>query len=310
MFKAVDRKRDRLVALKILRRRVGLDPVQKARFRREARMLSRLSHPNIVRVRAHGKRDGKYYIVLDWVSGIDLHSLIERDGPYTEEQIVQVGLQACRALECAHRIGLIHRDVKPQNLLTTHGDRLFLTDFGVARPDEPDNQLTRDGELLGTPEYISPEQAVGGEVDARSDIYSLGATLFFLATGKPPFQGISPFHVVAQHQHQPVPDPRDLNPELSEALTLCILKCLEKEPEQRFESASDLLTSLGRVLVGDSVDIELTREPAEAAPTVAPKRRPKRRQAPPPPPSSTVHWWLIGAGILLVLALLVLADLW
>ncbi len=303
VFKAIDRKRDRLVALKILRRSMGADPVQKARFRREAKQLSRLSHPNIVRVRAHGKREGKYYIVLDWVDGTDLHSKVEAEGPLSEDDLVRTGLQTTRALECAHRLGLIHRDVKPQNILLARNDELYLTDFGVARPEEPEAKLTRDGELLGTPEFISPEQAIGGEVDARSDLYSLGATLFYLATGRPPFEGISPFHIVAQHQHQPAPDPCELNPELDEGMALCILKCLEKDPEDRFESASDMLTALGRVMIGEPVQIELTRP----VPKPAPKRRPKRKPAARPEPDRKLVWWLAAGGAAVVVLLIVMA---
>jgi eukaryotic-like serine/threonine-protein kinase len=243
-------KRD--VALKILRLGARDDGIALRRFEREVQATTELSHPNTVRVFDYGVTpDGLWYYAMELLEGLDLHGLVRRDGPLPAERARHLLLQASRALAEAHGRGIIHRDVKPHNLfITTAGgepDFVKVLDFGIAKVTrtEADLTLTNAGWIGGTPAYMSPEAAAGQEVDARSDVYSLGATLYFALTGAPPFEGETIGALLSAHQRaRPVPPSEKLGAPLPPALDALVMRCLAKSPDDRYASAAELADAL------------------------------------------------------------------
>ncbi|MDP7033483.1 MAG: serine/threonine-protein kinase [Planctomycetota bacterium] len=240
---------DRTVAIKILSSEWTQDPEYRARFQREARMVARLSHPNLVRGIDVGESDGHGYLIMEFVEGESLKQVIDRQGVFPETEALEYTRQIALALEHAHQNGLIHRDIKPENVMLQPNGQIKLTDLGLARPNDPkDSGITLPGEGLGTPHYVSPEQARGRQdLDIRGDIYSLGATMFHLLTARTPFTGSSAAYILAQHLKQPVPDPRKINPDISKPTALLILRCMAKKPERRPDSPTQLLEELSRI---------------------------------------------------------------
>src|SRR6476660_2505833 len=188
VYRAHDRLLERDVALKVLHEQFTADTDYVERFRREARSVAQLSHPNIVTVIDRGEQDGRQFIVFEYIDGENLKSLVEREGPLPEDEAVRLTLQVARGLGFAHDNGLVHRDVKPQNVLLNGDHQAKVNDFGIARSLDVGG-LTQTGTVMGTSDYIAPEQARGSQVDAQSDIYSLGAVLYELLTGEVPFPG-------------------------------------------------------------------------------------------------------------------------
>ncbi len=231
------------LAIKILRPEYSDHPQILERFRQEIVLSRDLAHPNILRVYHLGLAEGKRYLTMQWVDGPTLGRILHEEGPLSESVVIQVGLKLTSALEAAHARKVLHRDIKPQNILLDSTGEPKLTDFGLARQlDDPG--ITRPGLFLGTPHYVSPEQAEAGAVDERADLYSLGVVLFEMATGRKPFEGKTVGEVVDQHLHTPPTDPREHNPQMSEELSRLILRCLEKRPEARFASATEMRTAL------------------------------------------------------------------
>ena len=236
----------RLRAIKVLHPHLVDSPDFARRFEREARTSRGLDHPGIVRVLEHGYHDGQPYLVMEYVSGPSLKEYLrEQDGPLPVEDAVRLVAALAEALDYAHSQGVIHRDVKPSNVLLRDGrlDRPVLGDFGIAKLLEATLD-TASGRTLGTPAYISPEQGQGLPADARSDVYALGALLFELVTGRPPFEAESPYAVVLHHVHTPPPRPRDQRPDLPRPLEAIILKALAKDPADRYPSAAALAAAL------------------------------------------------------------------
>lgn len=259
VFLARDRLLDRPVALKALFPEYAREPSFVERFRREAQAAANLNHPNIVAIYDWGQESGTYFIVMEYVEGRSLRDLIRSEGPLDANAAADVGAEIAAALAFAHRSGVVHRDVKPGNVLLTRSGNVKVTDFGIARAGTSDG-LTQTGSVMGTATYFSPEQAQGLPVDGRSDVYSLGVVLYEMVTGVVPFTGDSPVAVAFKHvREEPVP-PSRRNPEVPADLEQIILTALAKDPDHRYQSADDLRADLLRFRRG---------RPLAAAPVTA-----------------------------------------
>jgi len=238
VYRAVDTRTLGEVAVKVLSPTIGSEKRFVRRFRREAGLVSRLSHPNIVPVIGYGQSHGYVYLAMPFIAGVTLQDRLARKR-LSEADAVRWIVQAGAALEFAHRKGIIHRDVKPSNILIDSAGNALLTDFGLARVAEGSSTLT-GSLLMGTPAYVSPEQARGDRIDARADQYSLGVILYQMATGNLPFEGDSPMATALKHIQEAVPLPRYSNPEITPEVEAVILKAMAKEPARRFASVQDL----------------------------------------------------------------------
>jgi serine/threonine-protein kinase len=237
VYKAYDPEADRLVALKVLSSDLAGDPRFSRRFRREAELVSQLSHPNIVPVWDYGEAEGHAYLVMPFIKVGNLADHLRR-GRLSLEECTRLFDQVSSALDFAHRRGVVHRDIKPSNILLDEKGNALLTDFGLAQIQDASLSLTGSA-MLGTPSYISPEQARGDEVDGRADQYSLAIILFELATGSLPFDAETPMAVILKHIQEPVPRPREINPRVPESIEQVILKATAKDPKYRFETVGE-----------------------------------------------------------------------
>ena len=253
VYRAFDPTLERWVAIKLMHRDISHDPDQLERFRREARAVARLNHPHIVTVIDAGEDDGAPYIVFEYVEGETLKERIRRLGRLPVSEAVAYAIEIGRALECAHANKLVHRDVKPQNVLIDPDGRAKVTDFGIALSLESDG-LTKTGRVLGTTDYVSPEQAMGKDVDARSDIYSLGILLYEMLTGHPPFQAETLVGVAMKHVNEPMPSLQAARPQVSAALAQVVERATEKAPKSRYADMGAMLADLEGAL-----DVEVSR---------------------------------------------------
>ncbi|HEY3845216.1 MAG TPA: Stk1 family PASTA domain-containing Ser/Thr kinase [Acidimicrobiales bacterium] len=254
VYRARDRQLDRPVALKVLFPELSVDRAFVERFRREAQAAANLSHPNIVPVFDWGEDNGAYFIVMEFIDGRPLSAVLRESGPLPPQQIATIGANVAAALAFAHRHGVVHRDVKPGNVLITADGTVKVTDFGIARAMNTEESLTQTGAVMGTAAYFSPEQAEGHSVDSRSDIYSLGVVLYEMSVGKPPFTGDSPVAVASKHvRDQPVL-PRVANPAVPAALEAVIMKAMAKSPDDRYVNAEEFRADLLRFAEGRPVE--------------------------------------------------------
>ncbi len=246
VYKAYEPSLDRHVAVKILPQFMARDPQFMDRFRREAKAVAQLSHPNIVPIHSFGEQDGLPYIAMRYVEGETLKHA--RDGACAPEEAIRLLLPVLEALDYAHQEGIIHRDIKPSNVLMADGDWPLLADFGLAKMVKGSTQITATGVGVGTPAYMSPEQGQGTGVDQRTDIYSLGIVLYEMLTGDVPFRADTPMAVVIKHITAPLPMPREVNPAIPEPLERVILKATAKNPANRYQSAQAFMQALEAIL--------------------------------------------------------------
>src|SRR5215471_17484780 len=258
IYRARDLEADRIVAVKVLRETYSTDPKFVARFQREARAASALKHPNIVQVYDYGQTNGNYYIVMELIDGTDLRSYLSTYKVLDVDRAIIIAHDVALGLGAAHRRGIVHRDVKPQNVLVGRGGSIKLTDFGIASVYKDINaeRLTTTGMTLGTVQYYAPEQAQGEIVTPAADVYALGIVMYEMLTGHPPFDGDTPVAVAMQHIQDPPTPPSQLNPSIPPVLEEIILHSLEKVPEMRFRDGSQLaraLETLGESERGETV---------------------------------------------------------
>jgi eukaryotic-like serine/threonine-protein kinase len=286
VFLGTDTVLGRTVAIKMLAPQFADDDGFVQRFRREAQAAASISHPHIVSVFDTGSDDGLHYIVMEYVEGKTLAEYLAGGGRIMPDRAIDIAMDVCTALEAAHARGVIHRDIKPGNIMLNERGEVKVTDFGIARVTTTAETVAQTAAILGTASYLSPEQAQGLPVDGRSDIYSLGGVLFEMVTGRPPFLGDSPVAVASkQVLEQPIP-PSRLNPDVTPDLDAVILRALAKNPANRYQSAEEMRADLDRAKRGLPVDATpllagttqvIDRPPPQATQVLPPPTEPERR---------------------------------
>lgn len=294
VYRAYQPSLNRHVAIKVLPPQLSFDQEFVERFQREAKAAARLRHPNIVVIHDVGHEDGIYYIVMEYLEGRTLKQLIEQEGPLSTQRASRILDQVADALDYAHQQGLVHRDVKPANIFVGQGDQVTLTDFGIAKAASDAEQLTRTGVLMGTPEYMAPEQAESGSVDPRTDLYSLGIVLYQMLVGRVPFRGTTPHATLHAVIYEPPLPPRQIKGEISPQVEAVILKAIAKQPDQRFQSGAELAGALRAALAGRAEPIPLPPQPLTV-------RAPRRR--------SPAVWLALAMAVVLAFLVIVFALL-
>lgn len=308
------------VAVKVLRADLARDPSFYLRFRREAQNAAALNHPAIVAVYDTGEAETPNgplpYIVMEYVDGVTLRDIVHTEGPMEPKRAIEIIADACQALNFSHQHGIIHRDVKPANIMISKSGAVKVMDFGIARAlADTGNSVTQTAAVIGTAQYLSPEQARGEPVDARSDVYSLGCVLYEILTGEPPFIGDSPVAVAYQHVREDADPPSKRHPGISPELDAVVLKALTKNPENRYQSAAEMRADLIRVHSGEAPEAPKVLTEAERT-NILTVSQPHARALPtehipatgnynPGGNSGSVGRWLIAVAVLAVLTVVV-----
>ena len=280
------------VALKVLKPRYALDPMFESRFRNESETAARLDHPQVIRIRSVGKTGKHVYFAMELCAD-SLAERLAREGPLPEADVLRIARDVCRGLGYAHSQGVIHRDLTPDNILLHSDGSAVISDFGIARAVSGYIASTGVDMTVGTPHYISPEQAQGRPLDPRADFYALGVTLYKAMTGEVPFTSNDWFELARMHVEDPPPSPRKKRPDLSKRLERVINKCLAKHPDDRYQDANGLLADLDEVEAKRRATLEVGVAPLGSEARLAleqPNRRP---------------WWLVLAGVVVGLIALV-----
>ena len=280
VYLARDEKLNREVTVKVLKEDLAEDPLFVERFRREARAVAALSHPNVATVYDYGEDDGHRFIVMEYIEGRDLARLLREEGPLDPERVARIGAGIARALDHAHSAGVIHRDVKPANAIVSAGDRVKVTDFGIARA-VGESTLTATGSVMGTAQYISPEQAAGDPVGPHSDIYALGIVLYEMLTGAVPFSGDKAIAVAMRHVSDDVPAPSATNPEVPPVMDAIVARATHKDPAARYPGAAAMADELDAAAValesgGDTATMELEEDTGTVWPIPGSRYDPER----------------------------------
>lgn len=261
VYQGYDRLLNRKVAVKVLHSQLSNDEAFVKRFRKEAQAAANLTHPNIVGIYDWGQLDTTYFIVMELVEGRSLREVLRSEGTLLPRRAVEIAADVSAALSVAHRAGLVHRDIKPGNILLAPDGTVKVTDFGIARAWDDSQELTRTGAVMGTATYFSPEQAQGSTADERSDVYSVGVVLYEMLAGSPPFRGDNPMAVAYQHVSQAAAPPSSVNPDVPESLDGIVLTAMAKSPDDRYQTAEAMRQDLWAALQG--------RAPVAAAPVAA-----------------------------------------
>ena len=249
VYKAHDTEIKEKVALKLLKPEIAADKKTIERFQNELKFARKISHRNVCRMYDLNKEEGSYYITMEYVPGEDLKSTIIRIGQFPIAKTISIAKQVCEGLEEAHRLDVVHRDLKPQNIMIDKEGNVRIMDFGIAR-SVTGKGITGAGVMIGTPEYMSPEQVEGKDVDQRSDIYSLGVILYEMVTGRVPFEGDTPLSIAVKHKTETPKEPRELNSQIPEDLSRVILRCMEKDKEKRYQMAGEVWSELENIEKG------------------------------------------------------------
>ena len=318
---ARDTRLHRDVAVKVLRADLARDPSFYLRFRREAQNAAALNHPTIVAVYDTGEAETPNgplpYIVMEFVEGVTLRDIVHADGPMESQRAIEVIADACQALNFSHQHGIIHRDVKPANIMISKTGAVKVMDFGIARALADANSVTQTAAVIGTAQYLSPEQARGEKVDARSDVYSLGCVLYEILTGEPPFVGDSPVAVAYQHVREDAVPPSQRHNDIAPDLDAVVLKALAKNPDNRYQSAAEMRADLVRVHSGEAPEAPKVFTDAERSSLLSTPAsqhrtepiesvgRPQRGYPDREERGGSVGRWLVAVAVLAVLTVVV-----
>jgi serine/threonine protein kinase len=290
VYKALDTEIEERVAVKLLKPEIAADENMIRRFKNELKFARKITHKNVCRMYDLNEYESINYITMEYVPGEDLKSSIRRMGPLTAGKAVFIAKQLCKGLKEAHKLGVVHRDLKPQNIMIDRDGNARIMDFGIARSLKTEG-MTKTGMMIGTPHYISPEQVTGKDIDQRSDIYSLGIIIFEMVTGKVPFEGETPINIAFMHKTAKAPDPRKFNAQVPLDLSRMILKCMEKDKKKRYQSAEEVLSYLRKIEKEiPTTDRVLPKKDQITSGAIAAKRRLKKL--------------LIPAAVIIVLAII------
>jgi serine/threonine-protein kinase len=302
VYLACDETLDRPVAVKVMHREMSEQADQLERFRQEARAVAKLSHPNVVSVIDAGEDGGHPYIVFEYVEGETLKQRINREGALDPQDAIAYAIEVARGLAVAHGRNMVHRDIKPQNVLIDAEGRAKLTDFGISRQLEQDG-MTATGRVLGTTDYVAPEQAMGRKVDPRTDVYSLGVVLYEMLIGQVPFQAESQVGVAMKHVNEELPDVQRRRPEVSAAVALVVERATAKDPAQRYQRVDEMIDDLSTALEVEAARAGSTTGEATSILDAVPP--PKRKL----PGRSRWSWLAIAALLLVAAATLLVVEL-